>query len=224
MFESDSEFCRKLGRETRAIVLNSDYAKDPENPFPAAYNDICDVVAHVLANRDGVYDTSRITIGGFSAGAALALVVSAIMPKDTFGAITTFYPITNLSLTESDRPHHVEANLKESPRLPPLLLNYFLETYIAQTATLDDPRLSPHDNAPSAFPERILLVVCGSDPLRDEAIALGNVLQEEGKHVHVVDVPGVMHGWDKVVNVATENDLKKAMAYDKAVEVLQSVY
>ncbi|CAE6451599.1 unnamed protein product [Rhizoctonia solani] len=224
LFRSDSEFCRKISRETGAIVLDSDYAKAPEHPFPAAYNDICDVVAHVLANRDGNYDTSRITIGGFSAGASLALVVSATMPKDTFKAITAFYPVTNLCLTNSERPHHVEAKSRKLPRLPPFLLNYFLKTYIAQTTALGDPRLSPYNNTPSAFAERVLLVVCEFDPLRDEAIVLGKMLQKEGKLVRVVDIPGVLHSWDKDINVGVENDLKRAMAYDAAAEVLRSVY
>ncbi|CAE6538045.1 unnamed protein product, partial [Rhizoctonia solani] len=196
----------------------------PENPFPAAYSDICDVVAHVLANKDGTYDTSRITIGGFSAGATLALVVSATMPKDTFKAVTAFYPVTNFSLTASERPHYLEGESGQLPRLPPFLLNYFLTSYIARTTNLDDPRLSPHNNAPSAFVERSLLVVCGFDPLRDEGLALGNLLQKEGKSVRIVDVPGVMHGWDKDANIGVENDSKKIMAYNAAVEVLRSVY
>ncbi|CAE6406984.1 unnamed protein product [Rhizoctonia solani] len=224
MFGSDSEFCRIISRETGAIVLDSDYAKAPENPFPAAYDDLCDVVAHVLANEDGYYDTSRITIGGFSAGAALALVISATMPKDTFRAVIAFYPITNLFLTESGRPYHLEANLKEPPRLPPFILNYCSKAYVSQTAALDDPRLSPHNNAPSAFSGQLLLVVCGFDPLRDEAIALGNLLQEEGKNVHMVDIPEAMHCWDKDGNVGIENDLKRATAYGKAVEARPNAY
>ncbi|KAG8705722.1 hypothetical protein FRC08_001501 [Ceratobasidium sp. 394] len=84
LFESDAEFYRDISREAGAIVLDCDYAKAPTHTFPAAYDDVCDVIAHVLANQDGHYDTSRLTIGGFSAGGTLALVVSATMPQNTF--------------------------------------------------------------------------------------------------------------------------------------------
>ncbi|GAB1526074.1 hypothetical protein RhiTH_009240 [Rhizoctonia solani] len=109
MFGSDSEFCRKINRGTGAMVLDFDYAAGichiaPEAPFPAAYDDLCDVVAHILANPDGYYGTSRITVGKFSAGAALALVINVTMPEDTFRAVTAFYAITNLLLTGSDCP------------------------------------------------------------------------------------------------------------------------
>lgn len=100
----DGEFCRMVSKNTGAIVLDCGYVKGmvistnhlglhviacvylaaPEHPFPAAYEDVYDAVAHVLTNKDGLYDTSRLTIGGFSAGATLSLVVNARMPRGTF--------------------------------------------------------------------------------------------------------------------------------------------
>ena len=102
----DGEFCGMVSKHTGAIVLDCDYVKGtsiatsypkcvlmfllyltypaPEHPFPAAYEDVCDVVAYVLVNENGRYDTSRLTIGGFSAGGTLSLVVGATMPQGTF--------------------------------------------------------------------------------------------------------------------------------------------
>jgi acetyl esterase/lipase len=105
MFGIDSDFCQLVSRRTGAIVLDCDYAKGkwlskksdrpiltrtfyqfasgPEHPFPAAPSDVEDIISYVIANKDGYFDTSRVTIGGFSAGGTLALTASASHPKGT---------------------------------------------------------------------------------------------------------------------------------------------
>ncbi|KAG8745048.1 hypothetical protein FRC10_009022 [Ceratobasidium sp. 414] len=185
-------------------------ASAPTHIFPAAYDDICDIIAHVLANEEGHYDTSRLTIGGFSAGGTLALVVSATMPQNTFKAVTVFYPMTNMDTDHQKRF--------------PGILRFFLSAYLPHTISRSDPRISPHNSPASAFPNKVLLVVCEYDVLRDEAIEFAKVLKEGGKDAEVLDVPGVGHAWDKTTVDGTEAGEKRLMAYDKTVEVLRSAY
>lgn len=113
MFGTDSDFCRMVSDSTGAIVLDCDYAKGgcstrqksiaalvdgvsaPESPFPAATDDVKDVIDHVVANAEGYFDTSRITIGGFSAGGTLALTAGVSQPKNTLkGEYTCTRPHT----------------------------------------------------------------------------------------------------------------------------------
>ncbi|KAF8600844.1 alpha/beta-hydrolase [Ceratobasidium sp. AG-I] len=217
---SDGEFCRTVSNHTGAIVLDCDYAKAPEHPFPAAYEDVCDVVAHVLANENGRYDTSRLTIGGFSAGGVLSLVVSATMPQGTFKAVTAFYPQTNLNLTTRPSPKPPG----KAQTLPPFLIDFFHSAYIPHNISRSDPRLSPHNNAPSAFPKKVFLVCCEFDPLRDEILDFAKKLKDGGADVEVMDIPGVLHGWDKDAKDGTEDGEKRAKAYDREIEVLRIAY
>jgi hypothetical protein len=60
--------------------------------------------------------------------------------------------------------------------------------------------------------------------LLNEAIAFGKLLHEQGKNVQILDIAEVMHHWDKDGNVGIEDDVKRAVVYGKAVEVLRSVY
>jgi acetyl esterase/lipase len=53
----------------------------PEWPFPAAPEDVKDIIDYVLKNKEGYLDTSRVVIGGFSAGGTLALTAGASQPK-----------------------------------------------------------------------------------------------------------------------------------------------
>lgn len=73
---------QKVGiSRSRGVLLTSISA--PENPFPAAPDDVKDIIDYVVANAEGYFDTSRITIGGFSAGGTLALTAGVSQPKGT---------------------------------------------------------------------------------------------------------------------------------------------
>lgn len=50
--------------------------KAPEYPFPHAYIDAVDVLRHVIFECRHLYDISRLTVGGFSAGGALAFAMA----------------------------------------------------------------------------------------------------------------------------------------------------
>ncbi|KDN49135.1 hypothetical protein RSAG8_02488, partial [Rhizoctonia solani AG-8 WAC10335] len=52
MFGTDGDFCHLVSQRADAIVLDCDYAKSPEYPFPAAPNDVRDIIAHVTANKE----------------------------------------------------------------------------------------------------------------------------------------------------------------------------
>lgn len=200
-FRTDGAFCRSITKKTGAIVLDCNYNKAPTHSFTDTYEDICDIVNYVLANKEGYYDTSRCTIGGFSLGGAIALVVSATMPPNTFQAVTAFYPMTNI---EADSNPHSASK--------------FSRLHIA------DPRLSPHNHPGSDFPNKVLLVVCEYDQLHDMTVNFAKKLREEGKDVEVMDIPGVGPGWDKDAEDGTDVGAKRFMAYDKAVQVLRMAY
>ncbi|CAE6469177.1 unnamed protein product [Rhizoctonia solani] len=103
MLGSDSDFCHLVSKHTGAVVLDCDYAKGPECPFPAAPRDVQDIISYVITNKDGHFDTSRITIGGFSAGGTLALTAGVSQPKNTLKGVVAFYPCVDLSLETATR-------------------------------------------------------------------------------------------------------------------------
>jgi cephalosporin-C deacetylase-like acetyl esterase len=116
MFGNDSDFCERLASELRITVLDCDYAKvcsfstrfhflniqlmnrfidqAPEYPFPHAYTDAADVLRHVIVECGHLYDISRLTIGGFSAGGGLAFAVSQNerLGQKYVKGIVGFYP------------------------------------------------------------------------------------------------------------------------------------
>ncbi|KAF8600847.1 alpha/beta-hydrolase [Ceratobasidium sp. AG-I] len=223
LFGSDADFCRVVSNRTGAIVLDCDYAKAPEWPFPAAPDDVKDIVDYALANQEAYFDTSRITIGGFSAGAALALTACVSQPKGTFKGVIAFYPPTDLSLHYTARRQPVVSPGAHNP-LSPSFFKLVTECYQPPGTDLSDPRLSPINTPVSLFPEHILVVACGEDPLHDEGVAFANKIEAEGVKVVLRDVPNVVHGWEKEAKEGTSGGKARHDTFEAAVNFLKAIF
>ena len=74
--DSHDRTCRGLARDACCKVLSVDYALAPENPFPAAVEDVMVVWNNIHASAaDYGIDPERIAVGGDSAGGNLSAVL-----------------------------------------------------------------------------------------------------------------------------------------------------
>ncbi|KAG9079208.1 hypothetical protein FRC06_007887, partial [Ceratobasidium sp. 370] len=216
---TDADFCRFVSNRTGALVLDCDYSKAPERPFPAAPEDVKDIIDHIVKNQEGYFDTSRLAIGGFSAGANLALTSCASQPPGTLKAIVAFYPPADLS-QGTKRPQPKDAI---NP-LPPFIIQFFDDAYMPPGTNMLDPRLSPINTPISCFPEHVFIATCGHDPLQYEGIALADRLEQGGVKVVRRHIPGVPHAWDKEAQGGTPGGEAKHDSYVAAVEMLNVVF
>ncbi|PLB52540.1 esterase/lipase [Aspergillus steynii IBT 23096] len=214
---SDEEFCQKVSRETPYTVLDIQYRLAPENPFPAALNDVEDAVNWVL-ERPSDFDLSRVAISGFSAGGNLALGASStLFARETFRSVLAFYPVLDL---------HTEPAKKTFPDpegkpIPPLVARIFNSCYIPSSVDARDPRISPYYAQAERFPDNILVVTAGGDSLAGEAEELAaKIEQEPGRHVVCQRMRGCNHGWDKRAAAGTVQGDAKEKAYEMAISML----
>ncbi|KAG9121721.1 hypothetical protein FRC07_002201 [Ceratobasidium sp. 392] len=221
---TDGDFCRIVSNRTGAIVLDCDYAKAPEWPFPAAPEDVKDVISHVLDNQGGYYDTSKLAVGGFSAGAALALTAVSTQPQTTVKGIVAFYPPADFSLSHTDRPQPDAPKDEQNPLSTPSFIKLVKDCYCPLAAELSNPRLSPINVPLSCFPKHVFIAVCGYDPLRDETITLVEKLKRGGINVVLQDLPRVAHAWDKEAKEKTHGGVARHNSYEAAVEMLKVVF
>ena len=69
--------CRKLSKNSKAIVVSVNYRLAPENPFPTGFTDMYNVLQWIYLNAKSINgDSNLISIVGDSAGANLSAVVS----------------------------------------------------------------------------------------------------------------------------------------------------
>jgi acetyl esterase/lipase len=80
--KSDESWCRQACEAVGCIVLNVDYRLAPEFPHPVPLMDSWAALKWAFANADELgIDTSRISVGGLSAGGQISAALS-IMARD----------------------------------------------------------------------------------------------------------------------------------------------
>jgi acetyl esterase/lipase len=226
MHGSDAVFCARIAAETGITVLDCDYRKAPEDPFPAALEDVEDAVRYVLS-RPAEYDSQRTHLSGFSAGANLAMAVCGLPlgGKGMTGVIGTkikavlaFYPPTDLVT----KPALKRAPDGSAGTLPAPLASFFNTCYMLPGTPASDPRISVKNMKPESFPRSALVVTCGKDDLAFEAEELAGRMAERGEgRVEWRRVEGVEHAWDKSVKPGSGEEGKRDEAYEWAVEFLR---
>lgn len=169
--QQDDEFCTMWAARTGHLVISLDYRKAPFHPFPSAIHDIAALTESILSDPSLPIDLSRISIGGFSAGANLALCASQLPPLKTLvRAAVIYYPIVNWD----HPPHEKLARRPYDPAIAPrdslAEISYALDWgYVPPGTNRRDPRLSPYHADRRDLPPRIHMVVAEWDLLRLEA-------------------------------------------------------
>ena len=106
--EANREFCLQVARCSGAVVVSVSYRFAPRYPFPAAIDDIDDILAWLIPNAETVLcaDPKLLTVSGISAGGNLALAASYGMARtqngetQIKGAVTFYAPVSSCSLMD----------------------------------------------------------------------------------------------------------------------------
>lgn len=199
--------CRKLSKNSKAIVVSVDYRLAPENPFPAGLNDVFNTLLWVSKNSKNINgDSSRICLAGDSAGANLSAAASQ-MGRDKGGphitSLVLIYPSTNIYKldTKSWKYFGMNYNLTKENS------NKFISLYTPSPQDRKNKYASPllSDNF-KGLPGT-LIITAEFDPLRDEGEAYGDKLKSSGVNVLTTRYTGVTHGFitmDKITKKADQ--------------------
>lgn len=184
--ETHDPVCRQLAREAGITVISVEYRLAPEHPFPAAVEDAAAAAAWIAANGDAVgADTSRLALGGDSAGGYLS-AVTAIGARDNGGpplrAQLLVYPNADMAYETPS----IDENGKDKILSKERIL-WFRHQYAGPKPDVADPRLSPLRTPDISGLPPALVITAELDPLRDEGRAYAARLAEAG--VETVDSP-----------------------------------
>lgn len=192
--ESHDVLCAQLAIEAGIVVVHVDYRLAPETRFPGAFDDVVAGLKWVAANGASVgIDTSRLAIGGDSAGGNLAATV-AIWARDNGGPKLRLqlliYPVTDaVARSESYRRY------EDGYGLNAVVMEWFFDHYTPDKAVRGDWRVSPLRAQSLAGLPPALVITAGYDPLRDEGRAYASRLHQEGTQVDLVEFGGMLHGF-----------------------------
>ena len=189
--------CKPLCVDARCVVVSVDYRLAPEHKFPAAVEDAFAATRWVHAHASELdFDPAKLAVGGDSAGANLAAVVS-MLARQRGGPALAFqllvYPVTDLRTF--DRPSALEN--AEGKLLSRADMIWFAAQYTRDARDYADPLVSPLAAPASELrglpPARV--ITAEHDPLRDEGEAYADALRAAGNAVQLTRYAGTIHGF-----------------------------
>ncbi len=204
---------RGLASRSGALVISVEYRLAPEAPFPAAVDDAVEAtrwVSEHAAELGG--DPGRLAVGGHSAGANLAAVVSQLakaMGGPTIGLQLLACPAVDAA---TERPSMEENG--EGYFLTAATMRWFIAHYLGGSDTgADNPRVSPLRSSDLSGLPPAVVVTAEHDPLRDEGNAYAVALRDAGVPVDHHCYDGEIHDFYTLEGVLPEaGDALDAMA------------
>ncbi|WP_419902945.1 alpha/beta hydrolase [Kiloniella sp.] len=199
--DSHDSITADLAIQAGVQVIAVDYRLAPEHPYPAAVDD-CWAVYQTITEVPKIFDVdiNRLVIGGDSAGANLAAVVTLIardihllgFNAPWINGQLLLYPALSSEPLPS-RLHQVNAPLFNASEM-----DTYIDLYLGRTATAQDKadfkifpaQAKDFTNLPPAYVSSAEL-----DPLADDGPDFVDKLKAAGVTAKSVVEPGLMHGW-----------------------------
>lgn len=191
--DSHDGLCRDLTNRIGAVMVSVDYRLAPENPWPAAAEDLYAALRWTADNADTLgVDAGRIMVGGDSAGGNLA-AVTALMARDRRGPQLAgqllLYPVIAADFdTESYRA------FGRGYYNPKPALQWYWDQYVPTVTARSHPYASPLGADLHGLPPAVI-AIAGHDPLRDEGVAYADALETAGVTVTRLTYEGGVHGF-----------------------------
>jgi acetyl esterase len=192
-----------LAREIPAPVLSVAYRLAPEHRFPAAADD-CIAATRWVAGQAGVLgiDSTRLAVGGDSAGGNLAAVV-ALAAREA-GDLPLAYQLLIYPATDQRRGAPSHTTNADGYLLTRDSIRWYHDHYLEGDAHDEDWRASPllHQDLTGLPPA--LVLTAGFDPLRDEGAQYAQALGDAGNRVAYVCFERQIHGFVTMGKVLDE--------------------
>ena len=215
--ETHDSLCRQLAVRSGAAVVALDYRLAPEHRFPVAVDDSWAAMQWLGAHGGELgLDSTRLAIGGDSAGGTLA-AVAALRARDIGLRLALQLLITPGTTAYQDTPSH--SQFAEGFLLDAEGIAWFFDHYIAHEDRTDW-RFAPlnADEVEGVAPACVILAEC--DPLVDEGVAYADKLRAAGVPVDLELYRGVTHDFIKMARSLPE----AGMAMDAAAAALKKAF
>ena len=194
---------RSVANKGNIVVVQVQYQKAPENPFPAPFDDCYATLEWVVRNSEALrIDSKKIGVGGDSAGGNLAAAV-AIKARDT-RLIDLAFQMLVYPCTGNDGTLPSAIKNAEGFGLTSQVMRWYENQYA---------QAPEHKSHPYAFPAALedlsglapaIVLTAEYDTLADDGRIYAERLANAGVPVHFKEYEGAIHGFNALAGVAPE--------------------
>lgn len=191
-------------------VVDADYVKAPEHPFPEGLYDAVSAVKWVV--QQGWFD-GNLVVKGHSAGANFALGLASrsialsvgLTPEEyaQIKACVTLYPPTDSSIPLDQKATNEQGELPGIPMsaLSAQIMHFFFGAYLGWDPARQqqmglDPRVSPSKADIESFEVPCYIIACQHDPLGEEAKVFAKRLMQSDQRHAFYWAEGVGHSYE----------------------------
>ena len=202
---------KQLALECNAAVVSVDYRLAPEDPYPAGPDD-CEAAARWLVeNAQGEFGTSRLLIGGESAGAHLS-TTTLLRMRDRhdytgFVGANLVFGCYDFTLTPSVRNWGERNLVLNTP-----IIEWFVDQFVPDATRRRDPDVSPIFADLEGLPPA-LFSVGTLDPLIDDTLFMASRWLAAGNSAELAITPGGIHGFTMFPHEAAQGAVTRMIEF-----------
>jgi len=201
---------RRLAHEASVVIVSTEYRLAPEHPYPGSWNDAEDAFDWAVANADRLDgDSSRICVGGDSAGGNLSIAVTTRTQragKASPACQLLYYAAVDNRPVPEMRIDYASARLFWGGFGLDVPFTEEVHRRVFPGQDLSQPEISPLLADDIAGMPPTLVASAGFDPLRDSDRAYARALEEAGVRTVFLEYPSLPHGFLQQTAVTAEAD------------------
>ncbi|CAL9498566.1 Carboxylesterase NlhH [Actinosynnema sp. ALI-1.44] len=195
--DTEHPWAARIAQQSGAVVVSVGYRLAPENPFPAALDDVWAVLHWVVEHAaDLGVDPARIAVGGHSAGGGLAAAV-ALRARDEGGPPICFQLLNQPGLDDRQQSWSAR-NFTATPWMDRSKVSAAWRHYLGGASAT--PYAAPARAADLSGLPPAYIASAEFCPNRDEDIAYAVRLLEAGVSVELHQWPGTFHGSQAILS------------------------
>jgi acetyl esterase len=209
----------RYAQEADCLVIFVEYRLAPKFPFPAGFNDCHAALLWAVSNAANLgIDTTRLAVGGDSAGGGLAAGV-AQRARQEDGLVLRgqllIYPAVDLTC---NRPSI--AAFANVPPFSQASVRATAETYLGRPISAGIPRYASPIFGDLAQLAPAYVETPEFDLLHDQGNAYARALTDQGVDVDLNEIPGGVHGFD----LLAANSAPAKQAMQRRIEFLRRIF
>ncbi|GIJ56402.1 alpha/beta hydrolase [Virgisporangium aurantiacum] len=199
--DTEHPWAARLADGSGVVVISVEYRLAPENPFPAAVDDVYAVLTWAAGNADDLgIDADRIAVGGHSAGAGIAAGVALLARNE--GGPPIRFQLLNQPALDDRRLTWSARNFTDIPWMNSAKATQLWRYYLGPQpdSTPVSPYASPARAVDLAGLPPAYIGTAEYCPNRDEDIEYALRLLQAGVSVELHQWPGTFHGSQAILS------------------------